>query len=148
MRAIVQRVRSAAVDVAGECVGRIGPGMLVYLGVAGDDSETDADFLADKVRHLRIFPDAAGKMNLDVAEAGGAVLVVSNFTLLADCRAGRRPAFDAAARPELADRLYQHFCAALRRSIAVETGQFRAMMQVSAVNDGPINVLLDSKRAF
>jgi D-tyrosyl-tRNA(Tyr) deacylase len=148
VRAAIQRVTEAAVRVAGETVGRIDKGLLVYLGVAPDDGDADVQYMVDKIRHLRIFPDAAGKMNLDVVQACGSVLVVSAFSLLADARQGRRPAFDGAAPPDLANRLYEQVCAVLSASVRVERGRFAAMMEVSSVNDGPIHVLLDSRRLF
>lgn len=149
MRACVQRVRQADVTVAGEVVGSIGLGMLVLLGVAADDREADADALAEKIAGLRIFDDAEGKMNRAVSDIDGAVLVVSQFTLLGDCRQGRRPSFTAAAEPGLAERLYERFAATVRtRGVAVETGRFRAQMQIRLVNDGPVTLLLDSRKAF
>jgi D-tyrosyl-tRNA(Tyr) deacylase len=148
MRAVVQRVSRAKVIVGEETTGEIGPGLLVYVGI-GDDGPNDVHYLADKIRHLRIFQDEQDKMNLDVAQAGGAVLVVSNFTLLADARKGRRPAFTQAADPQSADRLYQMLCEELRAmGVPVQTGRFGALMSVDAANDGPINILLDSKRLF
>ncbi len=145
MRACVQRVSCAAVRVGGETVGQIGPGMLVLLGVAQDDDERDVRWLADKLAGLRIFEDADGKMNLGVAEIGGAALVVSQFTLLGDCRKGRRPGFDAAAPPEKAAALYEQFVAALRTAVlTVATGQFRQHMEVDLVNDGPVTLIVDS----
>lgn len=149
MRAVVQRISTGRVTVDDQVVGRIGRGLLVYLGVGEGDGTQDVDYLADKIRHLRIFKDDAEKMNLDVVQAGGAVLVVSNFTLLADVRKGRRPAFTGAAEPQMADRLYERLCEKLRTlGVAVVTGRFGAMMSVEAANDGPINILLDSKRLF
>lgn len=149
MRAVIQRVSRARVTIAGEEVGRIGPGLLAYVGVAEGDDEGDGNYVADKIRHLRVFRDSGGKMNLDVAEAGGAVLVVSNFTLLADARKGRRPAFTAAADPAIANGLYETLCDRLREAgIEVGTGRFQETMAVEAVNDGPINILVDSRRTF
>ncbi|MEE8169826.1 MAG: D-aminoacyl-tRNA deacylase [Phycisphaerae bacterium] len=146
MRALVERVASASVTVDDEPAGRIDRGLLVYLGVAKGDADADARFIAEKVRYLRIFRDEAGKMNCDVVQAGGAVLAISAFSLVADARKGRRPSFDSAAPPEAAEPLYERFCEALRASgVRVETGRFRTMMQVSAVNDGPITILLSSK---
>ena len=146
MRAIVQRVSRASVTVAGETVGRIDRGLLVYVGVAAGDEPRDAEYLANKVAHLRIFEDDAGKMNLDVAAAGGAILAVSNFTLLADCREGRRPAFVGAAPPDAARPLFDDFCEKLRGlGRRVETGRFGERMSVEAANDGPINIVLDSR---
>lgn len=147
MRACVQRVSEASVTVDGEVVGQIGLGALVLLGVAGDDTEADARWLADKVAGLRIFEDAEGKMNLSLADVAGGMLVVSQFTLLGDCRRGRRPSFAAAAPPELAERLYEVFVAAVRATgIEVATGRFRCHMGVSLVNDGPVTLILDSRQ--
>jgi D-tyrosyl-tRNA(Tyr) deacylase len=149
MRAVVQRVRRARVTVGNEVAGEIGAGLLVLLGVARADTEADADYLADKVAGLRIFEDAAGKMNLAVGESGGAVLVVSQFTLYGDVRHGKRPSFDDAARPEQALRLYQYFVDRLRAAgLRCETGRFQEMMQVELVNDGPVTILLDSQKLF
>lgn len=146
MRACIQRVRQAEVTVGGETVGRIGPGMLVLLGVAQDDDEAAARLLAEKTAGLRIFEDAEAKMNCSLADVGGAMLVVSQFTLLGDCRKGRRPSFTAAAAPELAERLYEVFVAAVAaQGIPVATGQFRQHMAVSLVNDGPVTLLLDTR---
>jgi D-tyrosyl-tRNA(Tyr) deacylase len=146
MRAVLQRVTRAQVTVAGEVVGRIERGFLVLLGVAHDDTEADAQYLADKTVQLRVFDDAAGKMNLALADVGGAVLVVSQFTLLADCRKGRRPSFIAAAPPELAERLYETYVAAIgAQGIPVATGRFRAMMEVELVNDGPVTLVVESR---
>lgn len=149
MRAVVQRVSQAEVTVDGESVGKIARGFLVLLGVAVDDKPADAVAVASKIVGLRVFEDEAGKMNLSLAEVGGAVLAVSQFTLLADCRQGRRPSFTAAAPPELANRLYQEFIAEVRGlGIPVETGRFQADMQVALVNDGPVTLLIDSRKFF
>src|SRR3954468_20056896 len=149
MRAVVQRVARASVQVEGEVVGRIGPGWLVLLGVARGDADADADRLAEKVVGLRAFADEQGKMNRSVAEVAGSVLVGSQFTLLGDCRKGRRPGFDEAAEPAEAERLYLRFAAAVGAAgVPVATGVFRAMMQVELVNDGPVTFLLDSRKAF
>jgi D-aminoacyl-tRNA deacylase len=149
MRAVVQRVSRAKVTVAGEITGEIGPGFLVLLGVAEGDSATDATTLAEKLVGLRVFEDADGKMNLSLGETGGAMLVVSQFTLLGDCRKGRRPTFIAAARPEIANELYEQFVASVRQlGIPVGTGKFQAHMDVELVNDGPVTLLLDSRKAF
>lgn len=149
MRAVVQRVRRASVEVAGQTVGAIDQGLMVLLGVARGDTAQDAAYLADKTAGLRIFEDDAGKMNRSVAEIGGAILVVSQFTLLGDCRKGRRPGFTEAAPPELADTLYADYVATLRsRGIIVATGVFRADMQVTLINDGPVTMLLDSRKQF
>ncbi len=145
MRVCVQRVTEASVTINGDVVGKIGGGLLVLLGVASDDNEADARWLAEKTAGLRIFEDAAGKLNLSLAEIGGAMLVVSQFTLLGDCRRGRRPSFAAAAPPELAERLYQVFVDAVRATgLEVATGRFRQTMQVSLVNDGPVTLIIDS----
>ena len=149
MRAVLQRVSRASVRVEGNLVGAIETGWLVLLGVAGGDVDTDADRLADKVVHLRGFEDDSGKMNRSVLEVGGGALVVSQFTLLGDCRTGRRPSFAAAAEPAEADRLYRRFAAKVAEAgVPVATGVFRAMMAVELVNDGPVTLLLDSRRAF
>ncbi|MEO5926825.1 MAG: D-aminoacyl-tRNA deacylase [Bryobacteraceae bacterium] len=145
MRAVVQRVTYAKVEVDGAVVGEIGPGLLVLLGVAKGDTAGDADFLAAKVAQLRIFADDAGKMNRSVAESGGAMLVVSQFTLYGDCRKGRRPSFDAAAVPEDARRLYEYYVDATRRTgLQVATGIFQADMAVSLLNDGPVTLIVES----
>jgi D-tyrosyl-tRNA(Tyr) deacylase len=145
MRAVLQRVSQASVEVDGTCVGRIERGWLVLLGVASGDTETDSGWMAGKILNLRGFEDDAGKMNLSVVEIGGGILLVSQFTLLGDCRTGRRPSFTEAADPSLAERLYVD-CAALlgRAGLHVATGVFRAMMKVALVNDGPVTFLLDS----
>jgi len=149
MRAVVQRVSRARVVVAGQTVGDIRNGLLVLLGVAADDSESDAEYLAEKICTLRIFEDAEGKMNLDVAQTAGAMLAVSQFTLYGDVRRGRRPSFDAAARPERARELYELFVERVRqRGLRCETGQFQAEMQVELVNQGPVTILLDSRKQF
>lgn len=149
MRAVVQRVSSADVRVDGDCIAEIQAGLLVYLGVGIDDDEGQAAALAEKIRRLRIFVDDDGKMNRDVGEIGGAVLVVSNFSLYADARKGRRPSYVAAAPPERAKPLYELFCDALAGlGVSVSRGRFQAMMAVRSVNDGPINILLDTSRAF
>ena len=149
MRAVLQRVTRASVRVGGETVGEIGPGLLVLLGVARDDGEEDAAYLAEKVLGLRVFEDAEGRMNLSLAEAGGALLAVSQFTLYGDVRKGRRPSWFDAAPPELARPLYERFVAEARaRGARVETGSFQAMMEVELVNDGPVTLLLDSRKLF
>jgi len=149
MRAVVQRVASARVVVDGETVGAIGQGLLILLGVEQGDTGEEGRYLAEKCAQLRIFEDEAGKMNRSVEEVGGAVLVVSQFTLLADCRKGRRPGFSRAALPELADARYRQFVALLRdRGLSVATGIFQAEMQVHLVNDGPVTLLLDSRKEF
>lgn len=145
MRAIIQRVTRASVEVEGAIVGEIGGGLLVLLGVAKPDTASDADFLAAKIVNLRIFADDAGKMNRSLLDCGGELLVVSQFTLYADCRKGRRPGFDEAAPPEQARALYEHFVVAARRSgVKAETGVFQAHMAVSLVNDGPVTFLVES----
>ena len=149
MRAVVQRVGRATVKVGDEITGEIGKGLLVLLGVGQEDSEGDADYLAEKVAGLRIFEDEAGKMNLSVGEIGGAVLAVSQFTLFGDVRRGKRPSFDAAARPERARQLYNAFVERIRAlGLRCETGRFQEMMEVELVNSGPVTILLDSKKAF
>jgi len=149
MRAVVQRVSRALVKVGGEITGEIGKGLLVLLGVAYDDTEADADYLAEKIAGLRIFEDDAGKMNLGVMDVGGAVLAVSQFTLFGDVRRGKRPSFDAAARPELARRLYEYFVNRVRgMGLRCETGRFQEMMEVELVNSGPVTILVDSRKGF
>ena len=149
MRAVVQRVSRASVTVAGEVTGRIGKGFLILLGVEEGDGQDAVVYMAQKIAGLRVFEDADGKMNLGLAEVGGAMLVVSQFTLLGDCRRGRRPSFIQAARPELADELYRAFCAEIRgQGIEVQTGRFQAHMEVELVNDGPVTLLIDSRKQF
>ena len=149
MRACVQRVHQASVTVDGIVVGQIGRGLVVLLGVAQSDEQHDVAYLADKTATLRIFPDDEGKMNRSVTDIGGAMLVVSQFTLLGDCRKGRRPSYIDAAEPALAERLYEDFVADIRRrGIPVATGRFRAHMDVALVNDGPVTILLDSRKVF
>ena len=146
MRAVIQRVTAADVQVDHDIVGRIGPGLLVLLGIARTDEEKHADYLADKVVNLRIFEDGEGKMNRSLLETGGELLVVSQFTLLGDCQKGRRPSFVEAAPPERAEQLYEYFVDQLRlKGINVSTGQFQAKMAVSLVNDGPVTLILESK---
>ena len=148
VRIVLQRVNSAHVDVAGETVGSIGVGLLILVGVTHTDNEEDAEYLARKVIQLRIFPDDAGRMNRSLLEASGGLLVVSQFTLYGDCRKGRRPSFDDAARPEQARALYERFIEHLKSSnIAVETGVFQAEMEIHLINDGPVTFILDSKRS-
>jgi len=149
MRAVVQRVREASVAVEGRVVGRIGRGLLVLLGVGTGDCEKDAEQLVDKTANLRIFPDEAGAMNRSLLESGGDLLLVSQFTLYGDARKGRRPSFIDAAAPEEANRLYRH-CVERARALGlrVEEGVFRAMMEVALVNDGPVTILLDSRKGF
>lgn len=149
MRAVVQRVRSARVLVDGVVTGAIERGLLVLVGVTNDDGPQDVQYIADKVRDLRIFDDADGKMNLALADVNGRVLAVSQFTLYGDCRKGRRPSWDAAAPAPLARSLYEAAVAAMRaHGLAVETGVFQARMAVELVNDGPVTLLLDSRRQF
>lgn len=146
MRACIQRVVEARVTVESEVVGQIGAGLLVLLGVASGDRDADAQWLADKIAGLRVFEDAAGKMNLSLAETGGAMLVVSQFTLLGDCRRGRRPSFADAAPPEEAERLYEVFVATVRaKGIDIATGRFRRQMLVHLVNDGPVTLIVESR---
>ena len=146
MRAVVQRVTHSSVSVENHIVGEIGAGLMVLLGVAQEDSEQDAAYLAEKIIHLRIFEDESGKMNRSLLESGGAMLVVSQFTLLGDCRKGCRPSFVTAAPPQKAQQLYDYFveqvCA---KGVSTATGQFRAMMQVALVNDGPVTLIVESR---
>lgn len=149
MRAVIQRVKSGRVLVAGQVIGAIDTGLLVYAGAAPDDAVADIEFIADKIAHLRVFSDADGKMNLDVGQAGGAVLIVSAFTTQADARKGRRPSFDSAAPGPVAEPLIEQLVARVRNAgLRVETGKFAAEMLVESVNDGPICVLVDSRRVF
>lgn len=145
MKAVVQRVNAADVSVDGRTVGHIGEGLVVLLGVAQRDTWRDAEYLSDKIAHLRIFEDGDGKMNLSLLDVAGDMLVVSQFTLLADCRKGRRPSFTGAAGFEKADELYEYFVQKAKQSVnRVETGRFRAMMQLSLVNNGPVTMILES----
>ncbi len=149
MRAVVQRVRSASVAVDGRITGAIDGGLLVFVGVAHTDGPDDVQYIAGKIHELRVFPDDAGRMNRSVVESQGSLLVVSQFTLLADCRKGRRPSFDAAAPAPMAEALYLDVVRVLReRGLRVETGVFQADMSVALVNDGPVTMLLDSRKAF
>ena len=149
MRAVVQRVSRAKVTVNGEVTGEIGLGLLVLLGVGRNDTRAEADYLLDKTIGLRIFEDSGGKMNLSVADVGGAVLAVSQFTLYGDVRRGKRPSFDAAAPPQPARELYEYFVEKIRAAgLRCEIGRFQEMMQVELVNQGPVTILLDSARTF
>jgi len=146
MRAVIQRVKKSSVKAGNEIVGQIGKGLLVLLGVARDDTAKDADYLANKIINLRIFEDPDGKMNRSLLETGGELLVVSQFTLLADCRKGRRPSFIEAAEPQKAADLYETFVDRVREKGAkVQTGRFRAMMQVALINDGPVTLIIESR---
>ena len=149
MRMVCQRVLEAQVTVNGQCVGKIGRGLLVFLGVGKGDTEKDAEFIAEKLVNLRIFADQAGKMNLSVQDIDGAILLISNFTLHGDCRKGRRPGFDAAAEPAVAQQLYERVIALIaQEDVPVEKGLFGEHMQVTNINDGPVTFLLDSSRLF
>ena len=149
MRAVIQRVKSASVTVEGEVVSEIRVGLLVFLGVAQEDTPADVDYMASKIANLRIFEDDEGRMNLSILDIGGEALVVSQFTLCGDCRKGRRPSFIAAARPEKADPLYQAFMDEISRlGVPVKAGIFQAMMDVELINDGPVTMLLDSNKLF
>lgn len=149
MRAVIQRVTSASVTVGGELVSEIAEGLLIFLGIAHDDTEAELDYIANKVINLRIFEDSEGKMNRSLLETGGAALVVSQFTLYGDCRKGRRPSFIDAARPEQAKALYEQFIDVLAaQHIPTQGGTFQAMMDVRLVNDGPVTILLDSRKQF
>jgi D-aminoacyl-tRNA deacylase len=149
MRIILQRVKQASVETGGEVVGSISQGVLALLGAGKDDTDQDVEYLVEKVLGLRIFEDDTGKMNLSVTDIGGEVLVVSQFTLYADCRKGRRPSFDKAAQPDLAEDLYEKFVQRIRDfGVPVQTGKFGAMMDVHLTNSGPVTLMLDSKRGF
>ncbi|MER3428921.1 MAG: D-tyrosyl-tRNA(Tyr) deacylase [Pyrinomonas sp.] len=149
MRAVVQRVARARVRVQGQTVGEIGEGLLVLLAIARDDTEADLHYMVEKIAGLRIFDDAEGRMNLSVKETGGALLVVSQFTLYGDVRRGKRPSWSEAAPPEVAEPLYERFVGEARKLVGrVETGSFRQMMEVELVNVGPVTILLDSRRLF
>ncbi|SRR6266568_2956903 len=146
MKLVIQRVSEARVTIDRNVVGSIRTGLLVLLGISKIDTETDADYLSDKVLGLRVFPDETGKMNLDVTAVNGSILIVSQFTLYGDCRKGRRPGFDAAAPPERALALYNYFVEKIRKGqVPVETGTFQAMMEVHLVNQGPVTILIDSE---
>jgi D-tyrosyl-tRNA(Tyr) deacylase len=149
MRAVIQRVLQAKVEVDGRLVGKTDGGLLVYLGVGKGDTDNDAQFMAEKLVNLRIFADEAGKMNLSIQDVGGSILLVSNFTLHGDCRKGRRPGFDAAAEPALANRLYERVGELIsQQGVTVEKGVFGEYMHVESINDGPVTFLLDSTRLF
>jgi D-tyrosyl-tRNA(Tyr) deacylase len=149
MRAVVQRALAARVEVEGEVVGAIGRGLVAFLAAGRDDAEADADFMANKVAGLRIFNDESGRMSRSLADVGGAVLAISQFTLFGDVRRGLRPGFDGAMEPVRAEALYERFVAGVRaRGLPVATGRFRADMRVIVENDGPVTILIDSKRAF
>lgn len=149
MRAVLQRVTRARVTVGDNVWGEIGSGLVVLLGIARDDTERDIAYLVEKIAAIRIFDDADGRMNLSVREVGGGLLVVSQFTLYGDARRGRRPSWVEAAQPEVAEPLYEAFVAAARSQVGrVETGSFRSMMQVEFVNDGPVTILLESRKQF
>ncbi|WP_319561511.1 D-aminoacyl-tRNA deacylase [Marispirochaeta sp.] len=149
MRAVVQRVKSARVEVESETVGQTGEGILVYLGVGVEDTEKDLKYLSDKVANLRVFPDESGKMNISVSEKKGGILVISQFTLFADARKGRRPSYNNAATPDKARTLYEGFVNSLKeKGLTVATGIFQARMNVISLNDGPVTILLDSHKQF
>lgn len=149
MRAVIQRVSEASVEISDSVVGQIGPGLVVLLGVGRDDVNADADYLAEKIVNLRVFEDDNGKMNRSISETGGSILVVSQFTLYGDVRRGRRPSYSDAAEPDKANELYKYFVERLRSfGVRVETGVFQAMMKVSLTNDGPVTILLDSRKQF
>lgn len=149
MRAVIQRVSEASVTVDGRVAGRIGKGLLLLLGVGQEDTEEDARLMADKVVGLRCFADADSKFNLSILDVGGAILTISQFTLFGDCRKGRRPSFTEAARPEPATELYESVVQRLReKGLAVETGEFGAHMEVHLINDGPVTLLVDTKKLF
>lgn len=148
MRAVAQRVKSASVTVDGAIRGEIEKGLLVYAGVEKGDTDADLEYIASKLLNLRIFEDRDGKMNLDLLEVGGAVLLISQFTLAGDCRKGRRPSFDKAEAPQAARALYERLAQRLSQSVATATGEFQAHMEVESVNDGPVTILLDSRKLF
>ena len=148
MRAVIQRVTRASVRVQEQIIGEIEKGLVVFLGVTHDDSVKDADYLAEKIVALRVFNDPEGRMNVSLKEASGALLVVSQFTLYGDVRRGLRPSWSDAAQPEIAEPLYEYFVGRVRHEVKVETGSFRKMMYVELVNDGPVTILLDSRKLF
>jgi D-tyrosyl-tRNA(Tyr) deacylase len=149
LRAVVQRVKEAKVEIEGRTVGEIARGLLIFLGIGENDSERDCEYLVNKIINLRIFPDEKDLMNLSLMDTVGSALVVSQFTLWGDCRKGRRPSFSKAARPEKAKALYEYFIAVMRdKSVNVETGKFQEMMEVHLINDGPVTLLMDSSKDF
>ena len=149
MRAVIQRVKPASVHVAGNEISRIHKGHLVFLGIEEGDTGQDLEYLVEKIVHLRVFEDTQGKMNLSLLDIEGEILVVSQFTLSGDCRKGRRPSFSSAAAPETAEALYEEFCSqTAQRGVPVKKGVFRAHMEVDLINDGPVTILLDSKKTF
>ncbi|MFH0811853.1 MAG: D-aminoacyl-tRNA deacylase [Pseudomonadota bacterium] len=149
MRAVIQRVKNARVKVNGRIIGSIGPGLLLFLGIGREDTHNDADYLVDKSINLRIFEDKEGKLNLSLLDVAGEMLVVSQFTLMADCRQGRRPSFSAAQEPERAKELYLYFIRQVKeKGVSIATGEFQSIMDVNILNHGPVTVLLDSKKAF
>ncbi|MGB9600315.1 MAG: D-aminoacyl-tRNA deacylase [Myxococcota bacterium] len=149
MRAVVQRVISASCEVRGEIISSINRGLLLFLGIGKEDNESDIEYIVEKVTNLRVFEDKSGKMNLSVKDAGGSILLISQFTLFGDVRRGRRPSFDSAMPPQEAEVLYEKVIKRFRESnLRVETGRFREMMRISLINDGPVTILLDSKRLF
>jgi D-aminoacyl-tRNA deacylase len=146
MKAVIQRIKQSSVSVENHLISQIGPGLLVLLGVADDDASTDADYLAGKIIHLRIFEDGGGKMNRSLLETGGEMMVVSQFTLFADCRKGRRPSFADAASPVKAEAMYQYFISRVSdMGVRVKSGIFRAMMDVALINDGPVTIIIASQ---
>ena len=149
MRAVIQRVKSASVTVDNKLISEIGPGLLIFLGISHKDTKTDLEYTANKIANLRIFEDADGKMNCSILDSGGEALVVSQFTLYGDCRKGRRPSFIDAARPDVANNLYEQFITTLQQlNIPTKGGTFQAMMDVQLINDGPVTILLDSEKLF
>ena len=149
MRAVIQRVKAARVEIEGAVVGEISKGLLIFLGVGENDTEKECEYMANKIINLRIFPDENDLMNLSMLDIKGSALVVSQFTLWGDCRKGRRPSFIEAARPEKANKLYEHFISLLKdKNVAVATGKFQEMMDVHLVNDGPVTILIDSSKNF
>ena len=149
MRAVIQRVKSASVTVDNKLVSEIGPGLLIFLGISHNDTNTDLEYTANKIANLRIFEDTDGKMNCSIIDSGGEALVVSQFTLYGDCRKGRRPSFIDAARPDVANELYEQFMTTLDQlNVPTKGGTFQAMMDVQLINDGPVTMLLDSEKQF